>query len=98
VSTYAGQLEPVARARGETILERRVTRQIIAVVGVLAGIGGSAFAAHHALLQNQSGQTQLVSATVWGRGWGDITRTGRSDSPYAPTAYRSLLARDSRVD
>jgi len=45
VSTYAGQPESVARARGDTILERRLTRQIIGVAGVLAGIGGGAFVA-----------------------------------------------------
>jgi hypothetical protein len=45
VSTYAGQLESVAQARGETILERRLPRQIIGVAGVFAGIGGGAFVA-----------------------------------------------------
>jgi signal transduction histidine kinase len=39
VSTYAGQLESVARPGVTTILERRLTKQIVACAGFLAGIG-----------------------------------------------------------
>jgi signal transduction histidine kinase len=66
VSTYAGQLESVARAHGETILERRVTRQIIAVVGVLAGIGGGAFVATSGHLVDPVEYGLLVADVVIG--------------------------------
>jgi signal transduction histidine kinase len=66
VSTYAGQLESVERARGETILERRVTREIIAVVGVLAGIGGGAFVATSNHLVDPVAYGLLVADVVLG--------------------------------
>ena len=66
MSTYAGQLESVAQARGETMLERRLTRQIIAVAGVLAGIGGGAFVATSGHLVDPAEYGLLVADVVIG--------------------------------
>jgi len=66
VSTYAGQLESVAQAHGETILERRLTRQIIGVAGVLAGIGGGVFVATSGHLVDPVAYGLLVADLVLG--------------------------------
>jgi drug/metabolite transporter (DMT)-like permease len=39
VSTYAGQLESASTLPAERVLERRLTRYLIAIGGVLAGVG-----------------------------------------------------------
>jgi signal transduction histidine kinase len=39
MSTFAGWLESAPAAQAETVLERRLTRYLIAVVGLLSGIG-----------------------------------------------------------
>jgi signal transduction histidine kinase len=40
VSTYAGSLESAAAVHPETVLERRLTRYLIVIAGVLTGVGG----------------------------------------------------------
>jgi hypothetical protein len=40
VSTYAGSLESAAAVHPETVLERRLTRYLIVIAGVVTGVGG----------------------------------------------------------
>jgi signal transduction histidine kinase len=40
VSTYAGSLESAAAVHPEAVLERRLTRYLIVIAGVLTGVGG----------------------------------------------------------
>lgn len=39
MSTFAGRLESTSALRAETVLDRRLTRYLIAIVGLLSGVG-----------------------------------------------------------
>ena len=39
MSTYAGQLESASTVPAESVLERRLTRYLIAIGGLLTGVG-----------------------------------------------------------